>query len=173
VQSEAAETPTDSRTIAIVVITHSRVELLRQCVENVLMGTSPATTEVVIWNNASTDGTKDYLDSLRDPRIRIVHHSKNIGSNAYEQGFRLTSAQYLVDLDDDVTGAPPEWDRILLDAYDRIPQIGFLAADLEEDDNDVASRLRHRDRARRRVEASRPRAVAARPRGPEAAALIC
>jgi GT2 family glycosyltransferase len=147
VQNEVVEMPPDSPTIAIVVITHSRVHLLRQCVENVLMGTSPSTREIIIWNNASIDGTKDYLDSLRDPRIRVVHHSKNIGSNAYEQGFRLTSAQYLIDLDDDVTGAPPEWDRTLLEAYDRIPRLGFLAADLEDDDDDVASRLRHRDRA--------------------------
>lgn len=144
---EAAEPTTEARKIAIVVITHSRVDLLRRCVENVLMRTSPATKEIVIWNNASTDGTKDYLDALRDPRIRVVHHSKNIGSNAYEQGFRSTSAQYLVDLDDDVTDAPPEWDRTLLDVYDRIPRLGFLAADLQEDDDDVASRLRHRDRA--------------------------
>ena len=36
---------------------------------------------------------------------------------------------------------------MLLDALERLPTVGFLAADLEENDADVASRLRHRDRA--------------------------
>jgi GT2 family glycosyltransferase len=52
----------DARDIAVVVLTHSRVHLLRKCVENVLGRTSPATREIVIWNNASTDGTREYLD---------------------------------------------------------------------------------------------------------------
>src|SRR4249920_950957 len=47
--------------IAIVVLTHNRVELLRKCVENVLLRTSDATREIVIWDNASPDATADYL----------------------------------------------------------------------------------------------------------------
>jgi rhamnopyranosyl-N-acetylglucosaminyl-diphospho-decaprenol beta-1,3/1,4-galactofuranosyltransferase len=61
--------------IAVVVITHNRVEILRQCVENVLLGTTPNTTEIVVWDNASTDGTHDYLQSLDDPRITPVRTS--------------------------------------------------------------------------------------------------
>ena len=47
--------------ISIVVLTHDRVDLLRKCVENVLARTSDATREIVIWNNASTDGTAEFL----------------------------------------------------------------------------------------------------------------
>jgi GT2 family glycosyltransferase len=132
--------------IAIVVITHDRLHLLKQCVEQVLGRTSELTTEIVIWDNGSSDGTREFLDSLTDPRIKVVHHATNIGNNAYAEGFRLTSAPYLVDLDDDVVDAPAEWDRTLLEAYRRLPQIGFLAADLEEDEFDEASLIRHRHR---------------------------
>ena len=52
--------------IAVVVLTHNRVQLLEKCVENVLSRTSDSTTEIVIWNNASTDETRQYLDSLDD-----------------------------------------------------------------------------------------------------------
>lgn len=136
----------ESATVAIVVITHERLHLLRGCVENVLGRTSPRTTEIVVWNNASTDGTTAYLDSLTDPRLTVVHHPKNIGNNAYAEGVRLTTATHVVDLDDDVVEAPEHWDRTLLEAYLRLPEIGFLSADLEEDDNDVASYTRHRVR---------------------------
>ena len=130
-------------TIAVVVLTHNRVHLLRQCVENVLQRTSTATREIVIWDNASPDGTATYLESLDDPRIRVVRSSENIGQNAYARAFRLTMAPYLVELDDDVVSAPEEWDVILLDAFKRLPQVGFLAADLEDDPHDLASRYRH------------------------------
>jgi GT2 family glycosyltransferase len=129
--------------IAVVVLTHGKLDLLRQCVERVLGRTSPEVTEVVIWDNASSDGSAAYLDTLDDSRVRVVHHPENIGQNAYAEAFALTTADYLVELDDDVIDAPREWDRMLLDAYTRIPDIGFLAADLEENPHCPASRARH------------------------------
>jgi GT2 family glycosyltransferase len=141
-ESSATGTPT----IAVVVLTHDRADLLRKCVEDVLLRTSSWTTEIVIWNNASTDRTREYLDALTDPRIRVVHSGSNIGQNGYARAFAQTSAEYLVELDDDVVDAPPGWDRVLADAYRRLPTIGFLAADLEDDPYDVAAEYRYRVR---------------------------
>jgi GT2 family glycosyltransferase len=147
IATPAAESPvTDGDTIAVVVLTHNRVHLLQACVENVLLRTSPATTEIVIWNNASEDETAAYLDSLEDPRIRVVHSEKNVGQNGYARSFRLTSAPYLIELDDDVVDAPANWDATMLDAFKRLPRIGFLAADLENDPYDLASQYRHQIR---------------------------
>ena len=142
-EDSAPAAPTDSGGIAVVVLTHNRVDLLRKCVENVLLRTSDATREIVVWNNASIDETAAYLDSIDDPRFRIVHSEKNIGQNAYARAFRLTSSPYFIELDDDVVDAPVNWDATMLDAFERLPQIGFLAADLEDDPHDLASRYRH------------------------------
>jgi GT2 family glycosyltransferase len=132
--------------IAVVVLTHSRVHLLRQCVENVLARASAHTREVVIWNNGSTDGTRAYLDALDDPRLTVVHSETNLGMNAYAKAFAMTSSEFLVELDDDVVGAPEHWDLALLEAYRRLPTVGFLAADLEDDPHDVATEYRYRIR---------------------------
>jgi GT2 family glycosyltransferase len=129
--------------ISLVVLTHNRVHLLQKCVENVLTRTSPATREIVIWNNASTDATAAYLGTLMDPRIRVVDHPKNIGQNAYAEAFALTTQPYMVELDDDVTDAPERWDETLLEAFRALPMIGFLAANLVDDPNDVASYVLH------------------------------
>lgn len=124
--------------IAVVVITYNRDHLLSRCVEDVLLRTSPATREIVIWNNASDDGTKAYLADVSDPRIRVVEHDTNIGTSAYAPAVALTSSPYIVELDDDVIEAPHRWDETLLEAFRRIPNIGHLAADLKEDPNDSA-----------------------------------
>jgi rhamnopyranosyl-N-acetylglucosaminyl-diphospho-decaprenol beta-1,3/1,4-galactofuranosyltransferase len=122
--------------IAVVVLTHNRLDLLRRCVEDVLLRTSEKTQEIVIWNNGSDDGTKEYLDTLTDPRIRIVNSPENIGMNAYAKAFALATQDYLVELDDDVIEAPVNWDETLLDAFLRLPEIGYLATSLVDDPND-------------------------------------
>jgi GT2 family glycosyltransferase len=124
--------------IAVVVLTYNRAHLLKRCVEDVLLRTSSATRQIVIWNNASTDGTAEYLGRLTEPRIEVIHHDENIGTNAYRHAVALTSAPYIVEVDDDVIEAPRHWDATLLDAFRSIPEIGQLAADLKEDPNDAA-----------------------------------
>jgi GT2 family glycosyltransferase len=132
--------------IAVTVITKDRVHLLRQCVENVLLRTTSDTTEIVIWDNGSTDGTPEYLKTLDDPRVRVVMHPENIGMNGYARGFAMTTAPYLVEVDDDVIDAPEGWDRRLLDVFCALPGVGFLAADILDDPNDTAAHVRHRVR---------------------------
>jgi GT2 family glycosyltransferase len=126
--------------ISIVVVTHNRVELLRLCVENVLGRTSSKTVQIIIWDNASSDGTREYLDQLDDPRIEVVRHDENIAMNARRRGLALATQDYLIEMDDDIVDAPQDWDEILLNAYRRL---GFarLAPFLEYDPSDTASRF--------------------------------
>lgn len=135
--------------IAIVVLTFDRVHLLQKCVENVILRTSPRTTEVVIWNNASTDGTREYLATIDDPRVRVVNSERNVGLNGYGRAFAETTADYLVEIDDDIIDAPPEWDARLLDAFLELPKVGYLAANLRNDPYDKNARLMYNDWAHR------------------------
>jgi GT2 family glycosyltransferase len=134
-------------TIAVVVLTYNRDHLIGKCVENVLLRTSDATREIVIWDNASSDGTADYLATIDDPRVKVVRSEVNIGQSGYARAFALTTAPYLIEVDDDVVDAPAGWDKMLRDAFMRLPDVGFLAADLEDDPHDGASRIRHHERA--------------------------
>jgi GT2 family glycosyltransferase len=128
--------------IAIVVLTYNRVHLLSQCVERVIQRTSEETKEIVIWNNASSDGTRSYLDGLVDPRLTVVHHDRNIGPSAYDLAFRRTSSEYLVELDDDIIEAPELWDQTLLHAVQRLPDdLALLSANLVNNPHDVTARL--------------------------------
>jgi len=132
--------------ISVAVVTHGRAHLLEQCVENVLARATDAVTEVVIWDNASTDDTRDYLQHLSDPRFRVVLHDDNIGQNAYSRIFRETKGKFLIELDDDVIDAPQGWDRMLLDAYQALPDVGFLSASLVDDPHDWCAKTMWHDR---------------------------
>jgi GT2 family glycosyltransferase len=133
--------------VSVIVLTYNRMHLLRQCVEKVLFRTSDLTTELLVWDNASSDGTAEYLDSLDDARLKVVHHPENIGQNAYARAVPLTSTPYFIELDDDVIEGPEGWDRDLLEAFESLPDIGFLQAQLADDGLSPGSNLFYREKA--------------------------
>jgi GT2 family glycosyltransferase len=126
--------------ISIVVVTHNRLELLRRCVENVLCATSPLTRQIIIWDNASLDGTREYLEQLDDPRMETVHHHENIAMNARRRALAFATQDYLIEMDDDIVDAPSNWDEVLLKAYVDLEKFGRLAPSLQYDPTDTASR---------------------------------
>lgn len=133
--------------ISVVLVTCNRLHLLRQCIDNVVGRTSEKTQQVIIWDNASSDGTAEYLQSIQDSRIEVVRHEKNIGVNAFARAFALARGEYLIELDDDIIDAPSRWDETLLDAFQRIPKMGFLATNVLDDGKSVASHIfYHRDK---------------------------
>jgi glycosyltransferase involved in cell wall biosynthesis len=58
--------------------------------------------ELVIIDDASNDGTVDYLESIGDPRIRIYHNASNIGHvQSFAKVLSLAQGQYLFMADQD------------------------------------------------------------------------
>ena len=127
--------------IAVVVLTYGRPHLLEQCLSNVVAKASQATTEIVIVNNGAGPETAAAIAAFRDPRVRVIDNDRNLGQNAYRAAFAATSASHLVELDDDVIDAPDGWDQTLLDAYEQLPAVGFLAANLANNPHDVTARI--------------------------------
>lgn len=103
---------------AVVIVTYNREKLLRECVRQVIDQTSPA-DRIIIVNNASTDGTNDYLEQLSDQEIRcqIITCPENIGGAG---GFARGIAQAVkcdVDcvllIDDDAILSPDYMEKLL------------------------------------------------------------
>lgn len=83
---------------------------------------------LTIWDNASTDGSREYLEAINDSRIvKKVFSPKNIGSYAvYNQAIRESSADLLGLVADDFL-VTPGWTRILSEAHAEIPEFGRLS----------------------------------------------
>lgn len=89
--------------IAAVVVTFNRLEKLKITVQKTL---AEAVDTFIVVNNASTDGTKEWLDTLEDSRIRVLHLEANVGgAGGFNVGFDeaayRTDADWLVCYDDD------------------------------------------------------------------------
>ncbi len=83
---------------------------------------------LTIWDNASTDGTKEYLSSVEDPRIvKKVFARENIGGfRAIKEGWSNSTADLVGAVADDFL-VTPGWTRILGQAHADVPEFGKVS----------------------------------------------
>lgn len=98
--------------IACALVTFNRVELLKGALAAAL-GQSRAPNRIFVINNASTDGTRAYLDGLDDPKVTAIHTGTNLGGAG---GFRMA-----IDL-----AAASGFDAVWLFDDDGMPDAGAL-----------------------------------------------
>ena len=77
-----------------------------------ILGQLRAYDEVVVVDDASTDNTKDLIESLRDPRVRLIRHSENRGVlRSFEEAISSASGEILFLSDQDDIWVP---DKVLV-----------------------------------------------------------
>lgn len=122
------------KSINAVVVTCNRCELLKMSIEGLLKQTYRL-NKIIVVNNASTDGTKEYLDSLQNEQVVVIHKEQNEGGaggfyygmkSAYEIG-----CDFVWIMDDDTICAEDSLEK-LMDSYSVIQDrnIGFLGSNV-------------------------------------------
>ena len=74
------EDPSPEACLSVVIPCYDEVATIKAVVEHVLA--SPHTGELVIVDDGSTDGTRDVLSTLDDPRVVVVLQPENRGKGA-------------------------------------------------------------------------------------------
>lgn len=102
---------------SIIVLTFNGLKLNKKCINSILKNTE-RDFEVIVIDNASSDGTVDYLKSLDDPRVNVIYNKNNIGfAKGNNQGSREAMGEVIVFLNND-TEVTKNWLRPLWDALD-------------------------------------------------------
>ncbi len=88
--------------ISIVTATYNSMKFIEETKQSVLG--LDMDFEWVVVDDASRDGTPDYIRALNDPRINAFFKQKNGGiEDSYEQGIKLAKGKYILILDHDDT----------------------------------------------------------------------
>jgi glycosyltransferase involved in cell wall biosynthesis len=75
--------------------------------------------EVIVIDDCSTDGTAQLIKGIKDPRIRYLRNSKNIGKGAsVGKGFSLCVGEFALIQDADLEYSPEEYSRLLAPLLD-------------------------------------------------------
>jgi GT2 family glycosyltransferase len=102
--SEAAE-PRAS----VVVVSFDSLPFTRLCLESVIANTGESPFELIVVDNASGDGSREYLEELaaRDARVTLLANAENAGfPAACNQGLAAARGETLVLLNSDTIVAP-------------------------------------------------------------------
>ena len=87
--------------ISVVLPTHNRAGLLPRAIASVLVQ-ADVNFELIVVDDASSDGTTQYLTTLSDPRVRVLTAQTNLGpSGARNRGLEAARAPVVAFLDSD------------------------------------------------------------------------
>ena len=91
--------------VSVTIVTFNSGRFIKRCLESVL-AQRYANKEIIIIDNASTDGTVDILEQFVD-RCRVVYNDENIGfAAAQNQAIRMSSGEWVLTLNPDVLLLP-------------------------------------------------------------------
>lgn len=114
--------------VVISILSLNNCDLLRQCLESVFSNTD-VPYRICVVNQASNDGTREYLDSLRG-RVDAIHSPHNLG---FVAGNNLVMERYpendIVLLNND-TIVRPGWLSALVECAYSDPKIGIVGSKL-------------------------------------------
>ncbi|HSP32153.1 MAG TPA: glycosyltransferase, partial [Halomonas sp.] len=102
------QSPANPIRLAAVVVSFNRFELLKQAVSAVI---EEPVCGLVVVDNGSTDGSREWLAALDESRLIVLTPERNLGgAGGFEVGFREAlerfSPDWLVCFDDDARPAP-------------------------------------------------------------------
>jgi len=114
--------------VSVVLVTYGGLELTKACLDSLLGRETWPRLDVIVVDNASSDGTPEYLQSVAasDPRVRCVFNRENRGfAGANNQGIALAAGEIVVLLNND-TVVPPGLMGRLVEHLRRDASIGLL-----------------------------------------------
>src|SRR5579864_6422819 len=114
--------------VSVTIVTYNSGRFIKRCLESVLVQRY-ANKEVIVVDNASTDGTVDILEQFED-RCQIIYNDENIGFDAAQnQAILLSCGDWVLTLNPDVL-LLPNFIQSLVDAGQIDNKVGSVCGKL-------------------------------------------
>ena len=123
----------ESPTVSVIVLTHNHRACTARCLRGLLETRGPQ-WELIVVDNGSTDGTREWLPTFRDEALRhgvdvkLTFNEGNHGcSTARNQGIALAEGRDIVFADNDVAVCHTSWLDVLSRRLRSTPLVGMVS----------------------------------------------
>ncbi|MDA9764495.1 glycosyltransferase [Opitutales bacterium] len=124
----------DSPDISFIVPVHNRLDCTETFVPSLLQTASSQNFELILVNDKSEDSTREFLDGLTDPRIKVIHNDTWSGyAISVNRGVQESRGNILGLLNNDL-GLTEGWLEPMLECYNerlRVGTIGNIQRNIE------------------------------------------
>jgi glycosyltransferase involved in cell wall biosynthesis len=120
----------DGPRVSIFVQAYNTAAYVGECLASVLAQETRHAFEVLVIDDASTDGTADLIASVDDQRVRVIRHSPNTGAIATaNEGYGLARGEFVARLDSDDRVRPHFIERTVSALLEQ-PRLGLAYGDI-------------------------------------------
>ena len=111
--------------LSVIIVNYNVEHFLEQCLNSVLVATEKVSTEVIVVDNNSVDGSLKMLHE-KFPQITLIDNHDNLGfSKANNQGIKISKGEYVLLLNPD-TIVEEDTFKLAVDFMDLHPEAGGL-----------------------------------------------
>ena len=147
----------DKKKIIAVIVTYNRIDLLKECIAAILSST--IVPDILVVNNASTDGTKEYLDEIKNNTKNANIYPYNMdtnlnGAGGYNFGLKEASKlnyDYIWLMDDDTIISNDSLEKLIDVACELNNNFGFLSSKVLWTDGTICRTNVQRRRVARKI----------------------
>ena len=127
--------------VSVIIVSFKVKDLLRKCLEDLTQEAEKISLEIIVIDNASSDGTVEMLTHMQKSwqALKIIINDKNVGfAKACNQGIKEASGDYILLLNPD-TEVSQGTLQALTNYLDEHPEIGVLGCKLVFPDGSLQS----------------------------------
>ena len=123
--------------ICLIILTHSKVDLLKNCINSILEKTSYNNYEILIVCNNATTEVMTYVQSIKNNTIRFVIDNRMFNWSALNNSAsKMTDAKYIVFLNDDIEIITENWLEKMCSVCS-LSEVGTVGAKLLFEDHTI------------------------------------
>jgi GT2 family glycosyltransferase len=125
--------------LTVVVISFNTKKLTWECIESVIKNTRGLDVEIVVIDNSSKDGSREFLSkaATRNRKIKLVKNSENVGfAKANNQGVKISRGRYVLFLNSD-TRVDGNLLTEMVDWMDKHAKVGVATCALKNKDGSL------------------------------------